>query len=147
MNDQRLETQTRRDVFKVKKDLPTRATDGTIQFRRMDGGVNQATEKVGEDLAVWVEQGVFQTSTELEKPAGDTHEGAAVAAATEMVDNDVFEARWKKLRRKAKGLWSKLSDDDLEKVDGKFDQLIRLLQIKYGYSRKQAEAEYLKRTK
>jgi uncharacterized protein YjbJ (UPF0337 family) len=63
------------------------------------------------------------------------------------MNNDVFETRWKKLRSKAKGWWSKLSDDDLEKVNGKFNLLIRLLQVKYGYTQQQAETEYKKRTK
>jgi uncharacterized protein YjbJ (UPF0337 family) len=63
------------------------------------------------------------------------------------MDNNFFEFKWKKLRGKAKGIWNKLSDDDLEKVDGKFDKLISLLQVKYGYTRHQAEDEYKKRTK
>ena len=147
MNDLRLATWPQRNVFKIKKNLPTRASDGTVQFSRANGSANQDAEKTGEDLAVWVQQGVFQVSPGLEKPAGATHEVVDGAAVAGTLDNAVFEARWGKLRRKVKGWWSKFSDDDIEKVDGKFDQLIRLLQIKYGYSRQQAEAEYIKRTK
>jgi uncharacterized protein YjbJ (UPF0337 family) len=146
MNDLQLASRPQRNVFKIKKNLPTRASDGTIQFSRTGGNINQAAEKIGEDLAVWVEEGVFQASDGLEKPAGDSNEVVG-AVAVETLDDTVFEAKWIKLRHKAKGWWSKLSDDDLEKVSGKFDQLIRLLQIKYGYSRRQAEAEYIKRTK
>jgi uncharacterized protein YjbJ (UPF0337 family) len=146
MNDLRLATRTRRNVFKVKKNLPIRGSDGTIQFSRMDGSLNQAAEKSIEGLSVWVEVGVFQKNLGLEKHASDTHPGA-VGLTAAAIDKDVFEARWKKLRIKAKIWWNKLSDDDLEHVDGKFEQLIRLLQIKYGYSRQQAEAEYSKRTK
>jgi uncharacterized protein YjbJ (UPF0337 family) len=43
--------------------------------------------------------------------------------------------------------WGKLTDDDLEKVGGKFDKLIGLLQEKYGYTQQQAIDEYRKRTK
>ena len=64
-----------------------------------------------------------------------------------MINQNVFESKWKKMRGRAKVWWGKLSDDDLEKVDGKFDQLIGLLQVKYGYTQKQAEEEYQKRTK
>ena len=51
------------------------------------------------------------------------------------------------MRGQAKEWWGKLTEDDLKKVDGKFDKLIGLLQEKYGYTQKQAEEEYKKRTK
>ena len=41
----------------------------------------------------------------------------------------------------------KLSDDDLERAGGKADQLIGLLQQKYGYTREQAEEEFNRRLK
>ena len=63
------------------------------------------------------------------------------------MNNNVFEGKWKQMRGQAKVWWSKLSDDDLGKVDGKFDKLIGLLQEKYGYTQQQAEEEYNKRTK
>jgi uncharacterized protein YjbJ (UPF0337 family) len=61
------------------------------------------------------------------------------------MNNDVFEGKWKQMRGQAKVWWGKLSDDDLEKVGGKYDKLIGLLQVKYGYTRQQAEDEYKKR--
>ncbi len=64
-----------------------------------------------------------------------------------MMNNDVFEGKWKQLRGKAKVWWGKLTDDDLETVSGNFDKLLGLLQVKYGYTRQQAEDEYKKRTK
>jgi uncharacterized protein YjbJ (UPF0337 family) len=63
------------------------------------------------------------------------------------MNNTIFEARWKKIRARARNWWNKLSDEDIENVEGNFDKLIGLLQVKYGYSRHQAEAEYEKRTK
>ena len=62
------------------------------------------------------------------------------------MNNDVFQGKWKQLRGQAKQWWGKLTDDDLEKVGGKFENLIGVLQEKYGYSRQQAEEEYKKRT-
>jgi uncharacterized protein YjbJ (UPF0337 family) len=64
-----------------------------------------------------------------------------------MMDNNVFEGTWKQMRGQAKGWWDKLTDDDLEKVEGNFDILIGLPQEKYGYIRQKAEAEYRKRIK
>jgi uncharacterized protein YjbJ (UPF0337 family) len=63
------------------------------------------------------------------------------------MNNDVFEGKWKQMRGQAKEWWGKLTDDDLDKVNGKLDQLIGLLQEKYGYTRQQAEEEYEKRMK
>lgn len=62
------------------------------------------------------------------------------------MNNDIFEGKWKQIRGQAKVMWGKLTDDDLEKVNGKFDKLIGLLQSKYGYTRQQAEEKYKKRT-
>jgi uncharacterized protein YjbJ (UPF0337 family) len=63
------------------------------------------------------------------------------------MNNDIFEGKWKQMRGQAKVWWGKLTDDDLEKVGGKLDKLIGVLQEKYGYTRQQAEDEYNKRTK
>ncbi len=37
--------------------------------------------------------------------------------------------------------WGKLTDDDLDVIEGKQDQLIGRLQERYGYSKDQAEKE------
>jgi uncharacterized protein YjbJ (UPF0337 family) len=63
------------------------------------------------------------------------------------MNKDVFEGKWKQMRGQAKVWWGKLTDDDLEKVGGKFDNLIGVLQEKYGYTRQQAEGEYKNRTR
>jgi uncharacterized protein YjbJ (UPF0337 family) len=61
------------------------------------------------------------------------------------VNKDVFEGKWKQVRGEAKVWWGKLTDDDLDKVAGKFDVFAGLLQEKYGYSRERAEEEIEKR--
>jgi len=47
----------------------------------------------------------------------------------------------------AKEWWGKLTDDDLERTGGKADQIIGLLQEKYGYTRERAEEEFNRRLK
>jgi len=57
------------------------------------------------------------------------------------MNKDMFEGRWKQLRGQAKEWWGKLTDDDLERVGGKYDQFVGVLQEKYGYTREHAEEE------
>ncbi len=61
--------------------------------------------------------------------------------------SEVFEGKWKQIRGQAKIWWGKLTDDDLEQVDGKLYKLIGLLQEKYGYTLQEAETEFELRTK
>jgi len=46
------------------------------------------------------------------------------------------------MRGQVKEWWGKLTDNDLERVGGKADQLVGLLQQKYGYTRERAEQEF-----
>jgi uncharacterized protein YjbJ (UPF0337 family) len=57
------------------------------------------------------------------------------------MNKDVFAGKWKQIRGQAKAWWGKLTDDDLERVAGKFEVFVGLLQEKYGYSRERAEEE------
>ena len=61
------------------------------------------------------------------------------------MNKDIFEGKWKETRGQVKEWWGKLTDDDLERVGGKADQLIGLLQQKYGYTRQRAEEEINRR--
>lgn len=57
------------------------------------------------------------------------------------MNQDIFEGKWKEMRGQVKEWWGKLTDDDLERVGGKADQLVGILQQKYGYTKEQAEKE------
>ena len=63
------------------------------------------------------------------------------------MNKDVFEGKWKEMRGHVKEWWGKLTDDDLERVGGKYDRLVGLLQQKYGYTRENAEEEFDRRFK
>lgn len=58
------------------------------------------------------------------------------------MNKDEFEGNWKQLRGQVKEWWGKPTDDDLERVGGQFDQLIGVVQEKYGYTRERAEKEF-----
>jgi uncharacterized protein YjbJ (UPF0337 family) len=55
---------------------------------------------------------------------------------------DVSEGKWKRMRGQIQESFGKLSDDDLERVAGKFDRFVSLLQEKYGYTRERAGEEF-----
>jgi uncharacterized protein YjbJ (UPF0337 family) len=57
------------------------------------------------------------------------------------MNQDVFAGRWKQLRGRAKEWWGKVTDDELDQIEGQRDKLAGLLQVKYGYTKEQAEQE------
>jgi uncharacterized protein YjbJ (UPF0337 family) len=62
------------------------------------------------------------------------------------MNKDIFEGKWKQLKGQVKEWWGDLTDDDLERVGGKYDQFVGMLQEKYGYTREHAEAEIDRQT-
>jgi uncharacterized protein YjbJ (UPF0337 family) len=53
----------------------------------------------------------------------------------------LLKAQWKQLRGEIKENWAELTNDDLDKVDGKFDQLVGVIQEKYELTRSKAESQ------
>ena len=54
---------------------------------------------------------------------------------------DQVEGRWKQLVGSAKENWGKLSDDDLQQISGKREQLAAKIQETYGLTRREAEKQ------
>jgi uncharacterized protein YjbJ (UPF0337 family) len=52
---------------------------------------------------------------------------------------DQIGGGWKMFRGQVKEQWGKLTDDDLDVVDGKYDQLVGRIQQRYGMAREEAE--------
>lgn len=57
---------------------------------------------------------------------------------------DVLRGKWKEIKGGIKEKWGKLTDDDLTQVEGKEEQLLGLLQKRYGYTKEKAQDEYEK---
>jgi uncharacterized protein YjbJ (UPF0337 family) len=57
------------------------------------------------------------------------------------MDNTFLEGKWNQIRGKTKGWWSRLTDNDLDQIAGKFDILVNFLQRRYGFSRRYALKE------
>jgi uncharacterized protein YjbJ (UPF0337 family) len=58
------------------------------------------------------------------------------------MNKNVFGGKWKQIHGQTKVWWGKLIDNNLEKVGGKFDKLIGLVQEKFGYTQQLAEEEF-----
>ena len=56
-------------------------------------------------------------------------------------NRDVLAGQWKQIRGKVKQTWGKLTDNDLDRINGHFDELVGLVQQRYGYARDKAEKE------
>jgi uncharacterized protein YjbJ (UPF0337 family) len=54
---------------------------------------------------------------------------------------DRIEGNWKEFKGKAKQQWGKLTDDDLDVIDGRREELEGILQNRYGYARDQVAKE------
>jgi uncharacterized protein YjbJ (UPF0337 family) len=54
---------------------------------------------------------------------------------------DQIEGKWKQFSGKVREKWGKLTDDDLETIAGKRDNLLGKLQERYGMAKQQAERE------
>jgi uncharacterized protein YjbJ (UPF0337 family) len=51
---------------------------------------------------------------------------------------DLIEGKWKQMKRQLREKWGNLTDDDLEMIAGKRDQLIGKLQVRYGIAKEEA---------
>ena len=54
---------------------------------------------------------------------------------------DQVEGNWKQFKGKAKERWGRLTDDELDVIGGRRDQLLGKLQEQYGIGKDEAEAQ------
>ena len=54
---------------------------------------------------------------------------------------DRIEGQWKQRRGKAMHRWGKLMNDELATIAGKHEQLVGILQEKYGVAKEQAQGQ------
>lgn len=57
------------------------------------------------------------------------------------MNQDIIKGQWHEIKGKLKQQWGKLTDDDVTKMQGTFEELSGVLQKKYGYQKDQAEKE------
>lgn len=54
---------------------------------------------------------------------------------------DRIEGKWKQFKGVAKEKWGELTDDDLDQMAGKRDQLVGKVQERYGIAKDEAERQ------
>ena len=54
---------------------------------------------------------------------------------------DVLEGRWKQLKGRVREKWGLFTDDDVERIAGKRDQLVGMVQAHYGEVKEEAERQ------
>ena len=57
-----------------------------------------------------------------------------------------IQGNWKQMTGKARETWGKITDDEMAKIAGKRDQLIGMIQTKYGVAKEEAEDQVRKFT-
>lgn len=57
------------------------------------------------------------------------------------MNKEIFEGKWHELKGKIKEKWGKLTDDEITRIGGDWEQMLGSLEKKYGYKKEQAEKE------
>lgn len=57
------------------------------------------------------------------------------------MNQDIIKGKWTQMKGNMKNLWGKLTDDDIEKIDGNYDILVGKIQERYGRTKEEAEKE------
>ncbi|MCM3272418.1 CsbD family protein [Paenibacillus elgii] len=58
------------------------------------------------------------------------------------MDTNVLKGKWRQLKGEAQKQWGKLTDDDLDVINGEKEKLLGKLQEKYGHTKEAAQEEY-----
>lgn len=57
------------------------------------------------------------------------------------MNEDIIKGKWSQLKGKLKEKWSKLTDDDVGKLEGHREYLVGKLQERYGLAKEKAQEQ------
>jgi uncharacterized protein YjbJ (UPF0337 family) len=57
------------------------------------------------------------------------------------MNRDILRGKWNQLRGEVNRQWGRLTDDDVDEMQGNFEKLVGRIQERYGYERERAEKE------
>ena len=58
------------------------------------------------------------------------------------MNEDTFKGQWLQMKGKIREQWGKLTDDDVDQIQGRSEQLIGKLQNRYGIARDEAQRQF-----
>ena len=61
------------------------------------------------------------------------------------MNDDILAGKWKQVKGNVRQWWGKLTDDDVNRMTGKTDELAGKLQERYGWTRERANEEINRR--
>ncbi|MCA9022919.1 MAG: CsbD family protein, partial [Planctomycetaceae bacterium] len=57
------------------------------------------------------------------------------------MNSDQFAGKWKQIKGQAKQKWGELTDDEIDQIDGKREELVGKVQERYGIAKEEAEKQ------
>jgi len=57
------------------------------------------------------------------------------------MNDDILEGKWKQVKGNVRNWWGKLTDDDVDRIAGKSEKMVGLLQERYGWTKDRANEE------
>ena len=57
------------------------------------------------------------------------------------MSKDILKGKWLQVKGDVRSWWGKMTDDDVDQIQGNIEKFIGKLQERYGYGREQAEQE------
>lgn len=57
------------------------------------------------------------------------------------MNSDQMQGKWKQVKGTVKERWGKLTDDDVDVINGQNDQLVGKIQEKYGIAKEEAQRQ------
>jgi uncharacterized protein YjbJ (UPF0337 family) len=72
---------------------------------------------------------------------GVLNEDLSLIKETSLMNEDRMEGKWKQMKGALKSRWGKLTDDDLEVIEGQKDQLVGKVQERYGIAKDEAQKQ------
>ena len=57
------------------------------------------------------------------------------------MNEDILKGKWHQVKGDVRTRWGKITDDDVEQIEGSSEKFIGVLQERYGYAKDQAKQE------
>jgi uncharacterized protein YjbJ (UPF0337 family) len=57
------------------------------------------------------------------------------------MNDDILEGKWKQVKGNVRNWWGKVTDDDLDRIAGKSEKMVGILQERYGWTKERANEE------